>query len=276
MKVWKWSRKIGCALMAAALSWGCATPARVTVPATPEGNACVRECMVVYNTCRSGTGGGFYGGGYYGSGAYYGGGASQGYSGSGNCSFQHADCLKTCPGAEVGSSSSPEPVTNGGIRYSDTRLSLSYLATLPRTGDALRWDSSSHNLGIEISSGQAVRFHVAAYYGYLEGLSMLRLEPAALGFPIVLRKGGRFRLELEPVLSLIDAELLFAPRGGGGNMLALGSSARLQLNFLVDRLYFAIAPLGVQARYFAASSSGDSVTDLALDYRPQLFVGIRF
>ncbi len=264
----------------ALLSTGCATPARVYVPPTAEGNSCIRECMIVYNTCRSGGGGGFYGGvggGYYGGTGYYGGGAYPGYSGGGgSCSFQHADCLKTCPGAQVNPKVPPGPITNAGIRYSDTRLSLSYLPAIPLSGDALRRSRTGHYLGLEVSSGDDVRYHVAAYYGNLDGTSLVRFEPAALGFPIALHQGSRLRLELEPVVSLLDAELLFP---SGSNILSLGSDVRLQLNFVINRIYLAVVPLAIQARYFdyrSAPGISESTTDFALDYRPQIFAGLTF
>ncbi len=53
----------------------------VHVPSTPEGQACVRECMLVRNTCVVGcpqVNGGFCELG---------------------CANQRKDCLRTCPGA---------------------------------------------------------------------------------------------------------------------------------------------------------------------------------
>lgn len=53
----------------------------VHVPSTPEGMRCVRECMVVRNTC--------YGGCY---------GQNAGWCQIG-CNGQQKDCHRTCPGA---------------------------------------------------------------------------------------------------------------------------------------------------------------------------------
>lgn len=57
---------------------GCST---VHVPSTPEGQQCVRECMVVRNTCYAGC---------YGDNA--------GFCKMG-CNGQQKDCHRTCPGA---------------------------------------------------------------------------------------------------------------------------------------------------------------------------------
>lgn len=55
--------------LAAVMILGCT---RVYVPATPEGQACVRECMIVRNTCTGD---------------------------SLACTFQQKSCLRSCPGA---------------------------------------------------------------------------------------------------------------------------------------------------------------------------------
>jgi hypothetical protein len=48
------------------------------VPPTPEGNACVRQCLAIQNTCGLG---------------------STGWAVVVACNNQHAQCLATCPGA---------------------------------------------------------------------------------------------------------------------------------------------------------------------------------
>jgi len=70
------SRFVVVGLVAFAVLLGCS---RVHVPNTPEGNQCVRECMVVGNTCRAPCG-------------------ADNVCGL-NCQAQHKNCLRTCPGA---------------------------------------------------------------------------------------------------------------------------------------------------------------------------------
>jgi len=65
-------------VLAPALALACASPPSVGVPRTPEGQACVRECMTTDNTCRAGRLDPFQ--------ASY-------------CDQQWHDCLMTCPGA---------------------------------------------------------------------------------------------------------------------------------------------------------------------------------
>lgn len=48
----------------------------VYVPATPEGQECVRECMIVQNTCRPMSNFDMH------------------------CAIQQKNCLRSCPGAE--------------------------------------------------------------------------------------------------------------------------------------------------------------------------------
>lgn len=49
---------------------------RISVAATPEGNECKRQCMVVFSSCMGGRGGGKH-----------------------VCRNQENECLATCPGA---------------------------------------------------------------------------------------------------------------------------------------------------------------------------------
>lgn len=54
---------------------------RVQVANTPEGNACNRECMTMFNACYDGK-----------------------RKNLKNCQTRENDCLRTCPGAEVADS----------------------------------------------------------------------------------------------------------------------------------------------------------------------------
>lgn len=59
---------------------------RVRVANTPEGNACNRECMQLFNDCQDGK-----------------------RRNRKACEARENDCLRTCPGAEMPGSASPGP-----------------------------------------------------------------------------------------------------------------------------------------------------------------------
>lgn len=71
-------KMIAFVMAAAAVVVGCST---VHVPNTPAGQSCVRECMLVRNSCNAGC---------YGDNA--------GWCKVG-CGGQQKDCLRSCPGA---------------------------------------------------------------------------------------------------------------------------------------------------------------------------------
>lgn len=64
-------------LVAAVIAIGCST---VTVPNTPEGQSCVRECMIVRNTCNASC-------------------RRDDYGCPTSCAVQQKNCWRTCPGA---------------------------------------------------------------------------------------------------------------------------------------------------------------------------------
>jgi len=64
-------------LLAVAVAVGCTT---VHVPNTPEGQSCLRECMMVQNTCKAGC-------------------RSDEPGCPTSCAVQQKNCLRTCPGA---------------------------------------------------------------------------------------------------------------------------------------------------------------------------------
>lgn len=70
--------RLALAVLALTLTASCSEPPPVKVPATPEAQSCVRDCMAVDNMCRAGrlTIARAYG-----------------------CDHQWHDCLMTCPGA---------------------------------------------------------------------------------------------------------------------------------------------------------------------------------
>jgi hypothetical protein len=158
----------------------------------------------------------------------------------------------------------------------DTRVSMVYMPSIPISGSELKYGAVNHHLGLEVSAGGELRYHLAAYYGTLSGFSSVRLEPAALGIPIRLYSGDRTVIELEPVLSIINAELLFADPA---RLLTLSTSIRVQFNIVIDHFYLGITPFGLDGRYYGlAWGNGRSASahELALDYRPQVFIGASF
>jgi len=154
------------------------------------------------------------------------------------------------------------------------RFSLTYGPSLPLSGSYLKLDRTQHHVGFEIAAGSNIRYHAAFLYGNLVGQSMARLEPLSFGLPIGLFEDGDSAIDLEPLVSVFNVEFAL---GRDSSELLFSSGVRLQINIAVDNLYVGLVPLGLDIRYLGRNSVGGSAKgDLALAFRPQIFVGVNF
>lgn len=162
------------------------------------------------------------------------------------------------------------PEAQARRRHKDSaRFSFTYTPSFPISGKNLKLDRTYHNVGVEVAAGREVRYHLAILYGNLRGLSTFRVEPLAFGIPIELHDGRDVELDLEPVLSVLNAGFIVT---GPNAQIVFSSGVRMQLNISVDRFYAAIVPIGFDLRYYGTRAGAGG----AVDFRPQIFIGANF
>ena len=142
--------------------------------------------------------------------------------------------------------------------------------------------TTEQNIGLELSSrtGRLMRYHGQLAYSNINGVSGISLNPFGFGWAIPLARGRNVGVELEPILSLLDASLFFTTDQTGGNNVSflLGSGAALQANFFLDSFYAFVAPIGIEVRYLEVTSgTGGKATGGADPYWLfRLGVGIQY
>jgi hypothetical protein len=125
------------------------------------------------------------------------------------------------------------------------RLGLTYIDVLSEDG-ATANGAPTHAIGVDLafSSTTYVRNHLGlAHQWESEGTYSargFRIDLVSLGYPIELVRTERFRLDLEPVLNVIRAELLFVTDADA--LLRLSAGAGLELSATYRRWFFAIQP----------------------------------
>ncbi len=158
-----------------------------------------------------------------------------------------------------------------------TRLSVTYVLNAPLSGETevLRFDTG-HHVGLELASGDFVRYHLEALYGNVSGIDFLKLEPLSWGIPIRLARRGKTLIDLEPVISFANFEVGFLP--GGDVLVTLSSAVRFQINIALGAFYLGLVPAGFEVRYVGVETIGEveGNTAFAIDFRPQVLVGVNF
>jgi hypothetical protein len=114
------------------------------------------------------------------------------------------------------------------------------------------------NIGLELSSrtGWLMRYHGVLAYSNVNGISGISLNPFGFGWAIPLVHSRHFGVEIEPILSLLDASLFFTnDQTGGSNVtFLLGAGASLQANLYLDTFYAFASPVGIEVRYLEATT----------------------
>lgn len=158
-----------------------------------------------------------------------------------------------------------------------TRLSVTYMLNAPLSSETTNFRfNTGHHVGLEFASGDLVRYHLTALYGNVSGISSVKLEPLSWGIPIRLARRGRTLVDLEPVISFANFETVFL--GGGDVLTTMSSAVRLQINLALGAFYLGLVPVGFEARYLGILVAGDVTGDtgLAIDFRPQVLLGVNF
>ena len=82
-----------------------------------------------------------------------------------------------------------------------------------------------------------------------------RIDLISLGYPIPLASSAQssFRLDLEPILTIVRGELMFV--NGGGRVFRMESGFSLELSAAVRRWFLAVSD-GIDFRYWVYTSGG--------------------
>jgi hypothetical protein len=155
----------------------------------------------------------------------------------------------------------PPPPFYAPVSQTPFRLSLNYTRVLHEDGDLANPSMSTNAIGVDLAfpSNTYVRNHLGLGHQWESAGAYsargFRIDLISLGYPIPLvsSKSGTFRLDLEPILTVMRGELMFV--NGGGRLLRLESGFGLELAAAV-RGWFLAAMCGIDFRYWTYSTEG--------------------
>ena len=161
------------------------------------------------------------------------------------------------------------------------RLALTYTRVLREDGDAglANPDMTTNAVGIDMAfpSNNYVRNHLGLAHQWekLGSYSSrgFRIDLISLGYPIGLVSSPDFRLDLEPILTVVRSEIMWVE--GGDRFLRLESGFGLELSATIRRWFVAVQPLAVDFRYWIWGG-GESVTGFARVFPLRVAVGHEF
>jgi hypothetical protein len=142
------------------------------------------------------------------------------------------------------------------VNQTPFRLSLNYVRVLHEDGDLANPGLSTNAVGIDLAfpSNTYVRNHLGVAHQWESagpyGARGFRLDLISLGYPIPLVSSGQssFRLDLEPILTIVRGELMFV--NGGGRVFRMESGFSLELSAAVRRWFLAVSG-GIDFRYWS-------------------------
>jgi hypothetical protein len=170
----------------------------------------------------------------------------------------------------------PPPHLPPGV--SQLRLALTYVHILGEDGDLTSNSLSTNTLGLDWGSpsGRYARNHLGLGYQWESQGSLsargFRIDLISFGYPIKLVDAD-FRLELEPIVTLVRGEIMFV--NGGGRFLRMEAGVGLELSATFRQWFLGIQPLAVDFRYWFYSSA-TSQTGLGRVFPFRLAIGHEF
>ncbi len=198
---------------------------------------------------------------------------------------------KLAPGTEVAPGSTPPapapqpaPATAaptpriGGD--SPFRLGLTYSHVIEEDGDLVNNSRATNAFGLDLVSPSSsyVRDHLGLAYQWesSEGYSArgFRIDLISFGYPIHLDDSPKFRLDLEPILTLVRGEIMFVT---GGKFLRMESGFGLELAATWNHWFVDVQPFAIDFRYWIYSSNAPtSRTGLGRIFPFRLVIGHEF
>lgn len=171
----------------------------------------------------------------------------------------------------------PGPVRPPPVVMTPFRLGLTYVNVLSEDGPTAN-EVPTQAVGVDLafSSTTYVRNHLGlAHQWESEGAYSargFRIDLVSLGYPIELWRTERFRLDLEPMLNVIRAEILFVTDADA--LLRLSAGAGLELSATYRRWFFALQPQ-IDFRYLVYNE-GESDTSFTRRFPLRLTLGHEF
>jgi hypothetical protein len=147
----------------------------------------------------------------------------------------------------------PPPLPTAATPF---RLGLTYLNVLSQDGELANNAVNTHAIGVDLafSSNTYVRNHLGLAHQWESAgpysARGFRIDLISLGYPIQLVRTENFRLDLEPILTILRGEILFV--SGADTFLRLSSGFGLELSATFRRWYVAVQPQ-VDFRYLVYS-----------------------
>jgi len=143
------------------------------------------------------------------------------------------------------------------------RLSLNYVRVVHEDGQLANPGYATNAVGIDLAfpSNTYVRNHLGLGHQWESAGTYtargFRIDLISLGYPIPLASSAKssFRLDLEPILTIVRGELMFVD--GGGRIFRMESGFSLELSAAVRRWFLAVSG-GVDFRYWIYATSGST------------------
>jgi hypothetical protein len=160
------------------------------------------------------------------------------------------------------------------------RLSLTYVHVLSEDGDLANPNLSTNAVGIDMAfpSNTYVRNHLGLAHQWESagGITArgFRIDLISLGYPIqlVTTPNASFRLDLEPILTVVRGEIMFV--SNGPRTLRVESGFGLELSATIRHWFLAVQP-GIDFRYWVYSSV-DSFTGFSRLFPLKVSLGHEF
>jgi hypothetical protein len=161
------------------------------------------------------------------------------------------------------------------------RLALTYTRVLREDGDPglANPDMSTNAVGIDMAfpSNNYVRNHLGLAHQW-ESMGPysargFRIDLISLGYPIPLVSTPSFRLDLEPILTILRGEIMWTD--GGNRFLRVESGFGLELSATFRRWFVALQPLAIDFRYWVWGF-GESVTGFTRVFPLRVAIGHEF
>jgi hypothetical protein len=156
----------------------------------------------------------------------------------------------------------PVPIPPPPIVLTPFRLSLTYVHVLREDGELANPNLSTNAVGIDMAfpSNSYVRNHLGLAHQWESAGGVtargFRIDLISLGYPIqlVTNPTGTFRLDLEPILTVLRGEIMFV--SGGPRTLRVESGFGLELSATIRHWFLTVQPLAIDFRYWIYSSVG--------------------
>ena len=140
------------------------------------------------------------------------------------------------------------------------RLSLTYVHVLREDGELVDPNTSTNAVGIDLAfpSNTYVRNHLGLAHEWqsLNGMTArgFRIDLVSLGYPIPLVTSSSFRLDLEPILTVVRGEVMFVTNGP--RIFRMESGFSLELSATVRHWFAMVQLFGIDFRYWVYTSDG--------------------